>query len=369
MSSVDTFYAKAAQDAFDRNHRVDRRFQEKVWSWLTGNPEVSVGEDREGNHLTLDEAEGIGRANQKSKESPPSSQNAVRVFVSEERTWLAITGHERDDNRVFSTEFALLSIIASRKEAGIVQTELVRLSGQDKRSVPKRTDMLHQKGYIDKRAIQVKSARTSLCTLRKFVTTDVSPLEAAGGQQSDQPPHGKDVIDYKAFVDKLFEILGQYKIISRIDLKNLLGFADRWRWRILSRALRKCERIGVLKRVKALSQYADTVSKYHPCVLLIRQPTQREIEMLNEFSLNVTTDLGNEDNVELDEDIDPNYEGLDSSSLNEPQPLRMVKREEDVEEAGRMVPSWTPDRNIHNQIFEVIEKAGTPGITNIVSGL
>ncbi|PLB51171.1 hypothetical protein P170DRAFT_509203 [Aspergillus steynii IBT 23096] len=366
LGSVNTFYAKAAQDASDRNHRVDRRFQEKVWSWLTRNPEVSVGTDREWNHFTLDEAEGHVQNDQGAEETETprsSSQNAVRVFVSEERTWLAITGHERDESRVFSTEFALLSIIASRKEAGIVQTELVRLSGQDKRSVPKRTEMLHQKGYIDKRAIQIKSARTSLCTLRRFMTTDVSPLEAAAaGQQVNGLQHGKDVIDYKAFVDRLFEILGEHKIIGRNDLKNLLGFADHWRWRILSRALRKCERIGVLKRVKALSQYADTFSKYHPCVMLLRQPTPREIEMLNEFSLNITKNLGPEDNVELDEDIEPNDEGVESSSLGE---LRMVKREEDMEEAGRMVPTWTPDRNIHNQIFETVDNAGTSGITNI----
>ncbi|KAK1139809.1 hypothetical protein N8T08_011128 [Aspergillus melleus] len=365
LKSINTFYAKAAQDASHRNHSVDRRFQEKVWSWLTRNPEVSVGTDREGNHLTLDEAEGRGQTNQETEEASPSSRDVVRVFVSEERTWLAITGHERDDSRVFSTEFALLSIIASHREKGIVQTDLVRLSGQDKRSVPKRTDVLHQKGYIDKRAIQIKSVRTSLCTLRKFVSTDVSPLDAdAAGQQSNGLPHGQ-VMDYKEFVEKLFEILGEYKIVGRNDLKNLLGFTDRWRWRILSRALRKCERLGVLKRVKALTQYADTFNKYHPCVLLIRQPTKREFEMLNEFSLNFTTDLGHEGNVELDEDIDMNDEGLESASLNEPQALGMVKREEDMEEAGRMVPTWTPDRNIHNQIFEAVDKAGTPGITNI----
>lgn len=340
-----------------------------MWSWLTRNPEVSVGTDKEWNHLTLDEAEGRVRTAEEAEESSHSSSNPVRVFVSEERTWLAITGHERDETRVFSTEFALLSIIASRKEAGIVQTELVKLSGQDKRSVPKRTETLHQKGYIDKRAIQVKSARTSLCTLRKFMTTDVSPLEAAAaGQQSNGLLHGNRVIDYKAFVDRLFEILGEYKIISRNDLKNLLGFADRWRWRILSRALRKCERIGVLKRVKALSQYADTVNRYHHCILLIRQPIPREFKMLNEFSLNITTtNLGHEDNVELDEDIEPNDEEIDYSSLGETHPIRMVKREEDMEEAGRMVPSWTPDRNIHNQIFETVDKAGTAGITNVVS--
>ncbi|KAA8648196.1 putative TFIIIC transcription initiation factor complex subunits Tfc3 [Aspergillus tanneri] len=364
LNFIHAFYAKAAQDGSShRKHTVDRRFQEKVWSWLTRNPEVSVGKNREGNHLTLADVEHSMQHDQGNDKSPEvSSQTPMRVFVSEERTWLAITGHERDENKVFLTEFALLSIIASRKSAGIVQTELVKLSGQDKRSVPKRTDMLQQKGYIDKRAIQIKAARTSLCTLRRFRKTDNAPVAGS----SDQQPEGRqgvDVIDFKEFTDKLFQILRQYKIVSRNDLKNLLGFADHWRWRVLSRSVRKFERIGVLKRVKALSQYADTMNKYHPCVMLIREPTQRDFEMFNEFSLNLTTDLGQEDSVELDEDVEPNDAGRESSSLSGPQ--TMVKREEDVEEAGRMVPAWNPEQNIHNLIFDTVDRAGTSGITNV----
>src|SRR5271170_7392454 len=92
----------------------------------------------------------VGRLPEKPK------SGALKVFVSEERMYLAICGHVRDVNRIFDMEFALLSVIASHRETGILQGDLVRQSGQDKRTVPKRTDCLHEKGYIDKRAVQVK---------------------------------------------------------------------------------------------------------------------------------------------------------------------------------------------------------------------
>ncbi|GKZ28345.1 RNA polymerase III transcription initiation factor complex subunit [Aspergillus brasiliensis] len=351
----------AAQDAAGRTHTVDRRFQEKVWSWLMKNSEVSVGKDREGNHLTLQDAE-RGQTNAETDHAANGASDSARVFVSKERTWLAVTGHGPDETKVFPTEFALLSIIASRKHNGIAQTELVKLSGQDKRSVPKRTDVLQQKGYIEKRAIQVKSTRTSLCTLRKFLTPEHAPVDKETGQDTDATRQ-EHMIDFKEFLDQLFQILQEYQIISRNDLKQKLGFEDHWRWRILSRALRKFERIGVLKRVRALSQYADTLKKFHPCVMLIREPTERDFELFNEFSRGILSNLEQEDNVDIEDDM--GQDGTSQSPLQADSngTVGLVKREA-VEEAGRILPSWSPDRNIHNQIFETVDQTGTDGITN-----
>ncbi|GAT29119.1 TFIIIC transcription initiation factor complex subunits Tfc3 [Aspergillus luchuensis] len=361
LTFIDTFYAKAAQDAAGRAHTVDRRFQEKVWSWLMKNPEVSVGKDREGNHLSLRDAE-RGQTNAETDQAANGASDSARVFVSKERTWLAVAGHGPDETKVFPTEFALLSIIASRKHNGIVQTELVRVSGQDKRSVPKRTDVLQQKGYIEKRAIQVKSTRTSLCTLRKFLTPEHAPVDRDSGQDADATKQ-ENMIDFKEFLDQLFQILQEYQIISRNDLKQKLGFQDHWRWRILSRALRKFERIGVLKRVRALSQYADTLKKFHPCVMLIREPTERDFELFNEFSRGILSNLEQEDNLDIEDDME--QDGTSQSPLqpNSNGTVGLVKREA-VEEAGRILPSWSPDRSIHNQIFEIVDRTGTDGITN-----
>ncbi|KAL4889505.1 hypothetical protein BDV59DRAFT_186331 [Aspergillus ambiguus] len=344
LGFIKAFYAKPAQDVSNRTHTVDRRFQEKVWSWLTKNPEVSVGKDKEGNHLTLADAE------LRAQDSEP-----LRVFVSRERTWMALTGHEPDDTKVFPTEFALLSIIASHGSKGVAQTDLVRLSGQDKRSVPKRTDTLQRKGYIQKRAVQIKSSRTSLCTLRRFLKDEDNASEST----TEPADRQNQMIDFHKFMDDLFGILREHKILSRRDLKDLLGFADRWRWRILSRTLRKFERIGVLKRVRALSQYADTMNKYHPCVMLVREPSDKDYERFFEFGLGTLTNNGQEDNAELDEDMDVNDTG-EADSLEK----GVLQQDQDVQDIGRSVPTWTPDRVLHNQIFDTVHNSGTDGMIN-----
>lgn len=300
-----------------------------------------MGKDREANHLSFEEVEQDARA--------------PRVFVSEERTWLAITGHEPDETKVLPTEFALLSIIASGKSNGIPQTDLVRLSGQDKRSVPKRTDVLQKKGYIQKRAIQVKSTRTSLCTLCKFL----QPEYVTGHAPDQSSGAGSRMVDFKAFTDKLFDILRDYKIVARNDLKRLLGFSDAWHWKVLSRALRKFERIGVLKRVKAMSQYQDTVNKLHPCVMLLRDPSDRDLELFHEFSQNLFSNMGQKEDVdEPDEDYEEEPERAGTVGI--------VKREESVEEAGRVLPTWTPDRSLYHIILDKVDAAGTSGLNNHV---
>jgi hypothetical protein len=55
-------------------------------------------------------------------------------------------------------------------------------------------------GYIDKRPVQTKTARTSLCTLQRFyrhITSD----------QAKEEPESKNMIDFGSFNTTLFGIL------------------------------------------------------------------------------------------------------------------------------------------------------------------
>ncbi|KAL3478672.1 hypothetical protein BJX99DRAFT_269105 [Aspergillus californicus] len=358
LSLIDTFYARIEKDASNRSHRVDRRFQEKVWQWLKRNPEVSVGKNREWNDLSLEDVE--KRQDTKEEHGDPSRRSPIHVFVSEERTWLSITGHGPDETKVLPSEFVLLSIIASHKSSGVSQPELIRLSGQDKRSVPKRTDALQKKGYIEKRAIQVKAARTSLCTLRKFLNPDNLTAEKSAIGTSAAGPD--TMIDFRWFTDTLFQIMREHKIIARTDLKELLGFSDRWRWRMLSRALRKFERIGVLKRVRAMSQYAKTMRKYHPCVMLLRDPSEKDVELFHDFSSQLYSEMGEDEDAEFEDDAEADDTTKEPSSTGN---FGTVEGEKGVDMSGRILPLWSPDRNVHNQLFESVDRTGTDGATNI----
>ena len=353
---------------------VDRRFQEKVWSWLTRHPEVSVGKNKEGNHLSLTDVERLATAltqqpragaKESSTEDASGETRQVsdadfqpRAFVSKERSWLAITGHEPDETKVPATEFALLSIIAPHKSQGIAQPELVKLSGQDKRSVPKRTDSLHQKGYIEKKPINMTRARTSLCTLRGFVEDQARNVvtDAPAGQEAD-----RGIIDVKAFADQLIATIRKHRIISRADLKYMLGFNDRWSWRFLSRALRKFERIGVIKRVRAKLPYSRDTNMMHSCIIFVREPSEKDLEtfFLYEISLPSTTEQ-DEENPNEDQEEDPVPEKTNEG------PLSSYTDPAEFEESGRALPIWTPDRNVYNLLFDVVDSAGTRGITQAV---
>lgn len=322
-----------------------------------------MGKDREWNHLSLDEVEQLDSqkftetndAAESQHDSTATPAAAVRIFVSNERTWLAVAGHQPDESKLTKAEWGLLSIIASFKSDGVAQTDLVRISGQDKRSVPKRTDALERKGYIAKRAVQVRAARTSLCTLRRFLKTTSGD---STDQQASNATTDSSVIDFEVFNRNLFRILKESRVISRNDLKKALGFDDRWRWRILSRALRKFEQIGVLKRVRAESQYG----KLHPCVMLLREPTEKDLYKFYEFTkLGLTQD---DDGADPEEDIDMNVIEKQRGAADEDNVV--VKKETNVVDAGRIIPSWTPDRILSNQIFDLVDKSGTSGITNMV---
>lgn len=363
LQAIEDFYHSSPEDVSVLRQTVDDRFKAKVWLWLTRNQEVSVGADSEWNHLSLHDVQKLNRRgsvssqiNDPNEALQEQASSPIRIFVSKERSWYAVTGHEPDESKVPASEFVLLSIIASRKSKGIPQTDLVRLSGQDKRSVPKRTDALQKKGYIDKRPVQVKAARTSLLTLYKFLK---SPSENTNGQSTQNHIAANDTVDFKAFTKKIFEILKEHNgIVARNDLKKLLGFEDRWRWRILSRALRKLERIGVTKRVKAASQY----EKLHPCVMLLREPTEKDMQLFNEFKLESFGGLGVDDQGELDEDME--LDADQGTPGTEKGDVQTIERR--IVDASRTVPSWNPDRNIHNHVFDIIDNAGNEGITNIV---
>ncbi|KAJ5488695.1 hypothetical protein N7539_003585 [Penicillium diatomitis] len=360
--AVEEFYKSTSRDLDARTQNVDRRFKAKVWSWLMRHTEVFVKPDGDWECITLDEAEQRDSELQQAEaggvraESDPDeialSSPGVRIFVTKERMWYALTGHEPDDSKVPASEFLLLSIIAAHKSNGIAQTDLVRLSGQDKRSVPKRTDALAQKGYVEKRPIQIKAARTSLVTFRRFLkpATGESTTES-----SSAGPGARPLIDFDAFTEKLFGTLKEFGIISRDDLKKRLEFNDRWRWRILSRVLRKYERIGVLKRVRAKSQY----DKYHPCVMLLREPTEADFAKFNAASGELSGSV--DDQADVDDDIE---DARDGAGADADDGTLEMGQDKPVIDSGRTVPCWTPDRLVGNQMFDVVHRAGTAGITN-----
>lgn len=116
-------------------------------------------------HIQRRPPKGLKKSTQPIFDEIPASTSAPRIKVSQERTWQAVAGHPVDLKKLSAMQFILLSIIAAHGADGIQQPELVRLSGQDKRSVPHRTDELAKAGYIEKTPICKFTLSSSTATL------------------------------------------------------------------------------------------------------------------------------------------------------------------------------------------------------------
>ena len=280
--------------------------------------------------------------------------------MSESRMYLAICGHEKDLSKVFESEFALLSVIASRRHEGIIQGDLTKVTGQDKRSVPRRTDVLQQKGYIVKRAIHAPGSKTSQLILTKFAQTlkkQNATGDVASPQHLLQTKETSRVVDIKKLTVKLFDLLHKRSLMTRMDIKFDLDMVGLWHTRILSRLIRVFEALQCLKRVKARSEASSNSYWTYSCVKFIRFPTEEEMQMqaapnssIASLALSAT---------EPQEDSDDDDAGVEANNTHS-------KTEESrgvLTEVQRVVPQWNPDRPVSNLIYQIIYEAGLIGIS------
>ena len=90
------------------------------------------------------------------------------LFVTEDRLWTAITGHNMDPKAMQPNQFDLLMLIASAGKSGMSHGLLRDITSQDIRSIPGRTDDLAAKGYILKTTVTVKNRATTTCIHRRY---------------------------------------------------------------------------------------------------------------------------------------------------------------------------------------------------------
>ncbi|KAI9731012.1 MAG: hypothetical protein M1834_005473 [Cirrosporium novae-zelandiae] len=413
---VETFYKNGSQDgtstqATFKPPTVDRVLKEKVWSWLVKCKDVSVGKDRTGNGLSLsgieawnanlesetncqreqaatsgatDNAMQVDTPSLAQLEAPENSEKAskteerkvesraLRIYVSQERMWHALAGHSPDFKRIPGMEFALLQIVASARENGILQTDVTRISGQDKRSTPRRLDTLQEKGYIEKRKVQARKMQTSLCIHYKFLNQHRNrdaTVSASGNGEAPKEETG--VIDFKIWIQQIFNMLRGKELISVIDLKKNMDVVDsKWRSRVLSRLVRRLEGAGFLKRVRARSTCTQERVKdmLYKCIQLVREPQEKEIDSLLKISENSLADPPKDDAEDAgsgsdDEAIEPN--DIPENALKVATGVQEKSNQIQVQEVGRKLPEWTSDRHIANLLFSEVQKAGINGISTM----
>ncbi|KAL8795708.1 MAG: hypothetical protein Q9182_007498 [Xanthomendoza sp. 2 TL-2023] len=389
---------------------IDRKLLEKFWGWLCQHPEIQIGANGKETKLSLSEVE-LRNANtaqhttshdeasptlqvtkiptpskssaRQQRRSPANASSTVqgdtllgrlpteaRIYASIERRWQAIAGHAFDPVKIPQLDFACLSIIAAHREQGIMQPELIRASGQDKRSVPQRTQRLVEGGYITKVPVFVNKVHTSKLTLKRYskkLSKHDADVRTSHGPVMVLPSVGTSVdnpIDFLALHHQIFDILRATKLITCTELKDRIGVTGlRWPMRMLARHLRRLERIGCIKQVKAHPDTANPSSFLFRCVKYIRDPEGKEWNPVNfppRGRAKPAAVLDNDDDAPSDEEdeyLAEEAQYLDRISGS--QPLHSLK------EVDRPIAQWSGDSTLSNLLYDLAHAAGLQGISTM----
>ncbi|KAH8908952.1 hypothetical protein BR93DRAFT_977042 [Coniochaeta sp. PMI_546] len=416
-------------------------FARGAWTWLVSRPNVLVGGNRRWNKLSLDEVlalpepDGSGAApstpaqgdtpapgstpalgsapalgstptpgvipapgNPQAPEGP-SSQTPIsapkqrvtkskstlttrpRIQVTEETVWQAVAGHGVDYKQIPKLEWHLLQGIAPTKHNGILQSDLRRLVGQDKRSVPKRTDFLAAKGYIVKRSIMVRASKTSKLWLAGFApSTTVESSEASQSMDikmtketlirdlSPVPWHAKWTgadIDVETFAESVIAIVKAWGVMRYSDVRLKMGVYElRWQMRVMARLTRNLVDMGIIKYTAATFNNSRKVWK--DCVKFIRDPTEAEWAKI------LATGKKTSKYTDLSKDRQPKPFALSLSEKTTPQPQETVAKTNDEGAVGaspsksssRSLAGWVPEKPLAQTLFDAVDAAGPAGATN-----
>lgn len=304
-----------------------------------------------------------------------------RVYTTEERVWQAIAGHAVDHNRIPRFEFECLSLIAAYGPAGVLQPHVVHVSGQDKRSVPKRTDALAEKGYIFKESVIGAGTKTSLLKLKRYTSVQtlsqpkLPRLRAGLNPKKDLRP----VISYDSWFDQVVAKLKEKNSLLAVrDLLFHLGVEPTtWTSKIIFRCLRRLDGSGLLRRVRARPYGRDPAAKDIKirAIKLLREPTEvdRAAFKANDWSGRGPDILGWEDDeddvvvVENTENIEEDGEiiAIDEGVSDREEDVKGADVEEEppqLENKEHIRPQWSPDLPINNVVFNIIDGSGLAGI-------
>lgn len=256
-------------------------------------------------------------------------------------------------------EFGLLCAIARAREDGILQGPLTQVTGQDKRSVPKRTDALHSKGYILKRKVFINGLNTSRLTLRRF-----ADRETVVGTVPNAVSH-----PLKQLALQISTMLTENDFTTQDDLTSRLNMQEPARLLVFGQVVTQLVRRKCLKKIKAAFGPASSTQELKTCIQVIRQPTDLDWEKQEGDLVDFHAPL-EQAIVEAERGLDP--------FVDRPSDALILAQDEEPEDPSTLSQGqslqWNPDRLLPNVLFDLASHADTQGMTNIevrqsISGL
>lgn len=360
----------------------DRKLLIKVWKWLTTCSDLLVGPNGELNSKSLSEVEALETAVH-DVHGFETNQPAPRLFVTEERMWQSVAGHAKDHKLVPPFHFTLMCIIAAAGSSGLSQPALIAKSGQDKRSVPKRTDYLAEKGYIEKRPIYIKGAKSSLLTHKKAQTAAESNAQNADLSTSAAAVFQGSQLDFPKFMWYLADRLKVENVMTEADLMAELGNALSMKWHreMTRKAIDKLVIAGILECFTATSNWRTANGKPRKihCIKLLRTPIQEDVKNafnvsnveivayqkrrgLNRYASEILIDPSLSDSINKNAEFDDEFandEGNDDITRphNPDNTTTNIERRPSFSHCS----NWDMEGLPYDMIFKLIQHAGQKG--------
>lgn len=351
-------------------NKVDNHTLDEAWELLTKHADIEI------RHVN-------------GSSTSTSKHDGKRMNATTERMWRAITGHGVDKDRVRLRQFECLSAIAAQGPSGILQGPLVKLTGHDKHTIPKRTDTLAENGYIVKKPVIVGHQWTSLLILKRFVKDGDQPANERVLHKDHQ---GNVILGYEDLFDKAVELLKQQpdNLLAVEDLRLALGLpktSHNRETRSLIRFVNHLVKCGCFRKcsAKPSDSAGGAVQKDIRCIQLLREPTAadraasrsqpsqlpptRRKHRRNKPLRPEADDDASENDGTTDDSADDGDDDGDDDANAESDVDKQGRDESEDEAATKPASSasyrrsdWTPEMPLPNLIFTLIDKAGVDGI-------
>ncbi|KAG7191559.1 RNA polymerase III transcription initiation factor complex subunit [Scheffersomyces spartinae] len=265
-------------------------------------------------------------------------ESALLILPSQNTQWEYMTGI-RNVSKKYRVQlgefpFQLLCEIAKAGAQGVQSPELCSNTGQDPRSLPMRLRKLEELGLIKKMSIiNEKKQHTNLCIHFKF---------AHGSSSSSQQDDDKETMVSRSIASLRSQIVK----LTKDAPNHLRGFKD----------LRK--EVGLDADDYSRKYYRKVIWSLHSQGYIERIMVQDTEEAYLTYSLRYIKDIPKDANAVEDyvNELDTDDEDLQKKA-EEPEPT--------LYDQESVIPRMNLSFPTSNQIYNIIEKHGTEGITTL----
>ncbi|KAF7524154.1 hypothetical protein G7054_g11532 [Neopestalotiopsis clavispora] len=370
-----------------------------VWKWVTKRKDVIVTPKSAAKRPLADlipqfkssdpATESAAEQNINDEDSSgDTAQDQVRLLLSEERQWRAIAGHGPDYKRIPVFEWKALVAIASVGTAGILQGDLTRLTGQDKRSLPTRTDALARKGYIIKKQTMLRGCKTSKLWLAQFsdsvqdeddsprgLPEDVLNTPASDITDNWDPVpfshlYTQEPLNYLSISQAFLMILKAFSAMRYCDLRSKMQVERHVTiMRGLAKSSRWWARVGVVRFEPMHSKQKNKLFK--DCLKYVRDPTPKEwADYMSTPKANLRIPSTRRKNKKSA------ASKMDTAIEASPQKQKngkgsAAKKSPKIPPSSALIKlsAWDPYKPLPSTFFEIIKRGGEKGSSNTELGM